>query len=425
MLRSLRVATTSTLLLSRTLATTSSVSSSSSSTSPLQETALHSLHVELGGKMVEYAGWSMPVSYASAGVKESHLHVRAKAGLFDVSHMGQLRIEGPDRVEFMERLVPGNLAILKDGACRLTALTNEDGGIIDDTLIQRVDGDADGVDDALYCVVNAGCYSKDMAHFDAQLEVADDLDLSVCVSPMKHFSLLALQGPSAAPVLASLLSNPADADDLASFPFMTGRAMTLLDDSIPVHVTRCGYTGEDGFEISVPDQAAEDLARAILAHPDVLPIGLGARDSLRLEAGLCLYGNDMDESTSLIEAGLGWFLGKRRKEEANFLGAGTILEHLAQGAPRSRVGLVVDGAPVRNGAVLVDAESEKQVGLVTSGVPSPSLGKNIAMAYIDASTSSQTPLAVKGRKKLQPASIVPMPFVPPNYHRVPKKKPVE
>ncbi|KNC50841.1 glycine cleavage system T protein [Thecamonas trahens ATCC 50062] len=335
------------------------------------------------------------------------------AGLFDVSHMGVLKVCGPDRAEFMERLVPGNLKILKDGACRLSAFLNADGGIIDDAMFQRFDGGGDDGDDVLMVVVNASRLDADLSHIEEQLALAEDL--SVAVEPVKGHSLLALQGPEAAAVFASLLDT-ADAEALPKFKFMTGRSLELAN-GMPVHATRCGYTGEDGFEILVSNDYAEDLARALLADNRVAPAGLGARDTLRLEAGLCLWGNDIDETTSIVEADLSWFVGKRRKDEANFIGAERTLRELADGPSRLRRGLIVDGAPVRQGAVVVNAETEVEVGVVTSGAPSPSLGKNIAQAYI-ATDAQLDKLAIRGRRALQPAHHVPMPFVTSNYHKV-------
>eukprot|EP00030_Apusomonadida_sp_AF-17_P007575 a841956_130.p1 GENE.a841956_130~~a841956_130.p1 ORF type:complete len:423 (+),score=188.23 a841956_130:61-1269(+) len=377
---------------------------------PLKKTALHDLHLELGARMVPYAGWSMPVQY-SDGVLQSHHHVRTKAGLFDVSHMGQLRLAGANAIDFIEKLVPGNVRILKPGGCRLSCYTNESGGIIDDTVITRMA-------DHLYIVVNAGCYDKDMAHFKKHLGRADEAGLQVGLETLSHHSLLALQGPSAAAVLASLIPNP---ETLKSFAFMTARSLVVGGHEC--HVTRCGYTGEDGFEISVLSSGAVDLARKILAHQDVKPAGLGARDSLRLEAGLCLYGNDIDETITPIEAGLSWFVGKRRQTEGGFLGAEVVLKQMKEGVSKMRTGLIVEGAPARNGAKLFTEDGKTQVGVVTSGVPSPTLGKNIAMGYLaTALVAPGTKVAVQGRKGFQPAVVTQLPFVQTRYFRAPGDK---
>lgn len=355
--------------------------------------------------MVPYAGWSMPVQYAD-GVLQSHHHVRSKAGLFDVSHMGQLKVSGANATEWLERLVPGNLRILKPGECRLSCYTTEAGGIIDDTVITRMA-------DHFYVVVNAGCFDKDMAHFDKHLQLADAQKMQVGLEVLSAQSLLALQGPLAASVLAKLIAKP---DVLSSFGFMTARSLEVAGHAC--HVTRCGYTGEDGFEISVASSGVLDLTKRILDQPDVRMAGLGARDSLRLEAGLCLYGNDIDESITPIEAGLSWFVGKRRQQEGGFLGADKILAQLASGAPKQRVGLIVEGAPARGGVKLFSADGASEIGVVTSGVPSPTLGKNIAMGYVTTELAKPgTKVAVQGRKGFQQAVVVKMPFVPTKYFR--------
>lgn len=367
-----------------------------SADSPLV-TPLHALHVELGARMVPFAGYDMPVQYP-LGVLKEHLHTRAKAGLFDVSHMGQARLVGPDRIAALEALCPGELVKLKEGRQRYTVLTNDAGGILDDLMITNRGDD-------LFLVVNAACKDADLAHIEAHLAGFD-----ARLERLEDRALVALQGPAAVGVMAGLDARAAD------MVFMSGMGLTL--DGADCFVTRSGYTGEDGYEISVPADRADALARRLLAEEAVEAIGLGARDSLRLEAGLCLYGSDIDTTTTPVEAGLTWIIGKRRREDGGFPGAAVIQKQLAEGAPRLRVGLKPEGrAPVRAHAEIQDLDG-KAVGEVTSGGFGPSLEGPMAMGYVPAALANEgTKVNVMVRGKALPAVIVSMPFQPHSYHR--------
>lgn len=373
-----------------------------------KKTALFDYHVELGGKMVPFAGYAMPVQYTD-GILKSHLHTREEgcASVFDVSHMGQLRIHGADRVAFMERVVVGDIATLEEGTSRLSLICNAQGGIMDDTVISNAG-------DHLYVVVNAGNKDKDMAHFQAELE---SFSGDASMEYIQDRSLLALQGPGAQDVMSSLL--PASVD-LTQMPFMTGGRMTV--SGLDCIVTRCGYTGEDGFEISVPSSDAVSLMRTLLDPEQVLPAGLGARDSLRLEAGLCLHGHDIDETTTPAEAALGWTISKRRRAEGGFIGADVILSQITDKSfMRKRVGLDVTGGPIREGAVLLSEQGE-EVGVVTSGTFSPSLKRAVAMGYVNRGhfkLGTQLQVAKRGGRT-QAVKVAKMPFVPSNYYSVPK-----
>ena len=346
--------------------------------------------------MVPFAGYAMPVQYdftgpmadrCRGGVLAEHLHCRMRASLFDVSHMGQAILEGPGAAEALERLVPGDILGLKPGRQRYTLLTNEIGGIIDDLMVANLG------DDRLFLVVNASRKEVDFAH------IAAALPSDISLRPLPDRALLALQGPAAAGIVGASLS------------FM-GVAETDVS-GIRCLVSRSGYTGEDGFEISVPSVDAEALAERLSAHEAVVPAGLGARDSLRLEAGLCLYGNDIDETTSPVEAGLTWVIGKRRKMAWDFPGGGAIRDQLDNGVSRLRVGIKPDGrAPARAGTVVADA------GIVTSGGFSPTLNAPIAMGYVRRDMAGDgTALTLTVRGKALPATVVPMPFVPHRYAR--------
>ncbi|HWD59983.1 MAG TPA: glycine cleavage system aminomethyltransferase GcvT [Stellaceae bacterium] len=357
----------------------------------LRRTPLHALHVARGARMVPFAGYEMPVQYPT-GIIAEHLHTRAQAGLFDVSHMGQVALHGATAA-MLEALVPGDLAGLAEGRMRYTLLLNDQGGIIDDLMALRVGG-------AFQLVVNAATKAGDVTHLRARLGAAVEVELH------DELALLALQGPAAAAVLARL------APGVATMPFLSCARFGEL------FVTRSGYTGEDGFEISVPVSRAVELAERLLAEPEVLPIGLGARDTLRLEAGLCLYGHDIDETTTPVAAGLGWTIGKRRRAEGGFPGAGRILKELTDPPPRRRVGIRPDGrAPAREGSAVVDLAGNL-IGEVTSGGFGPSLGAPLAIGYVARRYSDPgTELAVVVRDVARPARIVPMPFVPTRYYR--------
>jgi aminomethyltransferase len=363
----------------------------------LRVTPLHALHREIGAKLVPFAGYEMPLQYASGIVKE-HNHVRSAAGLFDVSHMGQARLAGAEfgaMAAVLERLVPGEVAGLKPGQIRYTQLLNESGGIIDDLMVTR---DADGVGVSL--VVNASRKEIDFAH------IAERLPASMRLHPEPDRALIALQGPQAAAVLSRLIPG------VEALGFMTCGVFGA------VSVSRSGYTGEDGFEISVEADGAEALARQILSEPEVLPIGLGARDTLRLEAGLPLYGQDMDETVSPVEAGLAFSIGKRRRSEGGFPGADRVLRELSEGPKRIRVGLKLEGrSAARHGMRVLDSAGNP-AGEITSGAFTPSAAASIATGYIPLELSkSGTRLAVEIRGVAVPAQVTSMPFVPHRYVR--------
>ncbi|MEQ9198254.1 MAG: glycine cleavage system aminomethyltransferase GcvT [Parvibaculum sp.] len=367
----------------------------------LKTTPLHALHVELGAKMVPFAGYDMPVQYP-AGVLAEHLHTREAAGLFDVSHMGQAFLTGPDHATVsaaIEALVPGDIRELEPGAIRYTLLLNEKGGILDDLMVTRT-----AKDGVLFLVVNAACKDADFAHIE------NHLPKGVALTRLADRALIALQGPKAAEVFARF------APDAATQAFMTGKEMSVA--GLPCMVSRSGYTGEDGYEVSVPEGDAAALAKKLLAEAEVKPIGLGARDSLRLEAGLCLYGHDIDETTTPVEGALTWTISKRRREEANFPGAKIILDQIANGAPRKRVGLLPEGkAPAREGTEITDA-SGKKIGVVTSGGYGPSVGGPIAMGYVETgSAKADTGVELMVRGKGRPAKVAAMPFVKKRFHK--------
>ncbi len=361
-----------------------------------KKTPLDSLHRELGGKMVAFAGYEMPVQYP-AGVLSEHNHTREKASLFDVSHMGQAAIRGTDPVAALEAIVPGDLAALSDGQMRYTMFTNDQGGILDDLMVTRRG-------DHLFLVVNAACKNQDYAHMQASLSDGNKLEI------MEDLALLALQGPEAANVLGRL----APATRLMSF--MTSEPITIGD--IRCIISRSGYSGEDGFEISVYAEAARHVWDILLAEPEVAPAGLGARDSLRLEAGLCLHGHDIDDKTSPVEAGLLWSIGKRRRQDGGFPGDERILDEIANGPKRRRVGILPEGrAPAREGTEILSAAGEP-LGVVTSGGFGPSTGGPVAMGYVDAAhAEAGTALGLMVRGRNIPASIVKLPFVAHRYHK--------
>ena len=363
---------------------------------PLLRTPLHGLHAALGAKLVPFAGYEMPVQYPM-GILNEHLHTRAQAGLFDVSHMGQATLTGEKAAQALEALVPADIANLAPGRQRYTQFTNATGGIMDDLMVTNRGKD-------LFLVVNAACKDQDFAQLRAHLPQG------VRLTELPERALLALQGPAAATVLARL------APAAATMAFMSGADMAL--DGIACFVTRSGYTGEDGYEISVPADAARRLAERLLAEAEVKPIGLGARDSLRLEAGLCLYGHDIDLTTSPIEAGLQWSIQKRRREGGGFPGAAVVQDQLAKGPPRKRVGILPEGrAPAREGTEIVSAAGEA-LGTVTSGGFGPSLGGPMAMGYVKATHAAPgTAIQLVVRGVPRPAKVAAMPFVPQRYYR--------
>lgn len=371
----------------------------------LLTTPLHALHLEMGGKMVPFAGYDMPVQYPM-GIMGEHTHTRQKAGLFDVSHMGQVILSGAPISQIaagFETLVPMDVAGLGEGRQRYGLFTNESGGILDDLMFANRG-------DHLFVVVNAACKVADIAHMKAALEPA------ITVTPVTDRALLALQGPAADTVLASL------APEAAEMRFMDVR--TLEINGAECWVSRSGYTGEDGYEISVPALQAEDLARVMLAHDDVMPIGLGARDSLRLEAGLCLYGHDMDAKTSPAEAGLTWAIQKIRRSggarAGGFPGAGPVLAQITDGAARKRVGLRPEGrAPMREGVPLFAAETgDEQIGTITSGGFGPTVGGPVAMGNVPIELAKPgTQVFGELRGKRLPLTVTALPFVAAGFKR--------
>ena len=364
--------------------------------SELKRTPLFALHRELGARLVPFAGWEMPVQYP-AGILTEHLHCRAAAALFDVSHMGQVRLDGAEPAAALERLVPADIVGLAAGRARYTQFTDTSGGILDDLIVSQAG-------DHLFLVVNAGCRDADLAHLRAGLEP------EMRVTELADRALLALQGPAAVTVLAR------HAPACAELPFMGTAEMAV--GGLPCRVSRLGYTGEDGYEISVAAAEAERLARLLLAEPEVRPAGLGARDSLRLEAGLPLYGHDIDTTTTPVEAGLGWSIAKRRREQGGFPGAAVIQRQFAQGPERKLVGLRPDGkAPAREGSE-IRLPGGDAIGRVTSGGFGPSVGGPVAMGYLDtAAAAPGTEVALVVRGKALPARVAPLPFVPRRYHR--------
>ncbi len=366
----------------------------------LLRTPLHDLHVELGARMVPFAGYEMPVNYPG-GIIAEHRHCREQAALFDVSHMGQLRLVGDDAAAALESLVPVDVIDLPVGKQRYALFTNSAGGILDDLMIARREND-------LFVVVNAACKEADTRH------LVTHIGHRCQVVPMPERALLALQGQHAVDALQRL------APGVEKLVFMTGGHFSLA--GADCFVTRSGYTGEDGFEISVPATAAVRLARELLAQPEVKPAGLGARDTLRLEAGLCLYGHDIDETTTPVEAGLTWAIQKVRRpggaRAGGYPGADRIAGQFANGSELKRVGLTgLERVPVREGAVLTDAQGHR-LGRVTSGTLAPTVAQPIAMAYLAANHAiANHEVYADVRGKLQPMRVTSLPFVPPGYHR--------
>ena len=370
--------------------------------SDLQTTPLNALHTELGARMVPFAGYSMPVQYP-AGLMAEHQHTRSAAGLFDVSHMGQLRLVGPDAAAAFETLMPVDVVGLPVGKQRYGLLLTEGGTVIDDLMFVNRGTD-------IFVIVNGACKVGDLAH------ITEHIGQRCEVIPMPERALLALQGPQAVTALARLVPG------VEQLVFMTGAAFTW--EGVDLFITRSGYTGEDGFEISVPDTAADALARALLAQPDVKPIGLGARNSLRLEAGLCLYGNDIDTTTTPVEAGLTWAMQKVRRtggaRAGGFAGADTVLGQLdgTEAIHKVRVGLkALERVPVREHTQLTDLAGE-HLGEVTSGLLGPTINQPIAMGYVPpafAAVGTRIHAVVRG--KPVPMEVVATPFVPTRYYR--------
>ncbi|NQV84243.1 MAG: glycine cleavage system aminomethyltransferase GcvT [Rhodospirillales bacterium] len=362
----------------------------------IKQTPLHALHLKLGGKMVPFAGYEMPVQYP-AGIMEEHLHTREAASVFDVSHMGQAFLHGEDAASALETLVPGDIQGLAPGRTRYTVFTNEDGGILDDLMVTNMGSH-------LFLVVNAACKDADFTHLESHIGDRAKLDI------LDDRALIALQGPKAAIVLGRFNA------DAPTMPFMSCGEMDL--NSTSAFVTRSGYTGEDGFEISVAGKDAAELARQFLDEPDAEPAGLGARDTLRLEAGLCLYGSDLSQTTTPVEADLAWIINKRRRTEGGFPGADIILAQLKSGTDRRRVGIRPDGkAPARAHTIIENSEGNA-VGEVTSGGYGPTIGGPIAMGYVKSAFSKPgtvVNLMVRGKAML--AQVVQLPFVEQRYYK--------
>ena len=357
---------------------------------------LDAWHRSRGARMVEFAGYQMPIQYD--GIMAEHLWTREQAGLFDVSHMGQLRISGPGTDAALEAMLPADITGLPMHRARYSLLLNGDGGILDDLMLTRIAADD------VYMVVNGATKYDDIAH------MIDGLPDGVTLNLMEDHALIAVQGPKAVDAVDRLVSG------VSTMVFMQGGAFVW--EGFDLWISRSGYTGEDGYEISIPAEAVERFAGALLAEPEVRPIGLGARDSLRLEAGLPLYGHDLDPETTPVMADLGFALSKRRREEANFPGATRILAERAGGAAVKRVGLMIEGRqPIREGATVID-ESNTPVGKVTSGGFAPSVNAPIAMAYVPAADAAPgTAIRVFQRGKVHHATVAAMPFVPHRYVR--------
>ncbi len=367
----------------------------------LKKTALFDVHTEFGAKMVEFAGYAMPVQY-KLGIKQEHMHVRQKAGLFDVSHMGQVIITSPedDPAIYLEKLVPSDIQTLKLGKMRYTTLLNDNGGIFDDLIITRLD------DNQLFAVFNAARKQADAEH------IIDNIGSDVDIKFLEEQSLLAVQGPLAADIIKDIFIG----EDVEKLSYMSSKYVEY--EGYDLLISRSGYTGEDGFEISVPNKVAESLAKTLLAWRGdniddiLLPIGLGARDSLRLEAGFCLYGHDIDENTTPVEASLSWIISKNRRENTGFLGDEKILSQLKNGTNKKRVGLRPEGkAPIRKGTEIFDNKDNK-IGIVTSGGFSPVLNAPIAMGYISSNflkNNSSVIANLRGRN--YSCRVVDMPFV--------------
>ncbi|HFD12935.1 MAG TPA: glycine cleavage system aminomethyltransferase GcvT [Crenotrichaceae bacterium] len=373
---------------------------SSAASSQTKKTALHALHLQLGAKMVAFGGYQLPVSYKSGIIKE-HLHTRQYASLFDISHMGQIKLSGQQAGVELEKLVPANIQGLHNNQQRYTVFTNQQGGILDDLMISHMG-------DHWMLVVNAACKHNDYRYLCEQLPDSCSAVL------LENQSLLALQGPFAASILNSTIS-----DGSADIPFMT--TSHVLIDEIPCQISRSGYTGEDGYEISLASNQAVALAQLLLEQDDVMPAGLGARDTLRLEAGLCLYGHDIDMTTTPVEAGLSWVIDrdymKPEPKTPLFPGAQIILEQIKAGPSRQRVGLLPLGrAPVREGAELLNQHNEN-IGVVTSGGFGPSVGAPVAMGYVDSDSSViGTQLIAKTKGRELPVKVTNLPFVAHHYH---------
>ncbi|KAI5780530.1 hypothetical protein EDC01DRAFT_730728 [Geopyxis carbonaria] len=396
----------------------------------LKKTPLYDLHVRSGAKMVPFAGYSMPITYADQGISESHNHVRTKAGLFDVSHMVQHIFEGPDSLEFLHRMTPSDLLELKMNHSTLSVFLHPiTGGIVDDVMITRTGPES------FFVVTNAGCAEKDLEYINENLEEFSTRGNSgwsfwrsdakqVKHTVLRGHGLVALQGPVAGRILSEFFirsMGTTQVPDLRNIFFGTSIPLDTLSYG-PLLISRGGYTGEDGFEISINRNETEAVVKQLLdiGRDHIKLTGLGARDTLRLEAGMCLYGHDLDDATTPIEAGLKWLIGSRRIMEGGFNGVETVGRQYNDWklVEKRRVGFVIEGAPAREGAEIVDPETKEVIGKITSGCPSPTLGKNIAMGYVKSGLhKSGTELTVMVRGKPRKAVVTKMPFVPTNYYK--------
>ncbi|CAH2245944.1 jg27804 [Pararge aegeria aegeria] len=378
----------------------------SDSDAKVKKTPLHNLHKKYGGKLVDFAGFLLPVQYSDLSVSASHLFTRSNASIFDVSHMLQTNVRGKDCISWFESICPVDLKGMEPGTGSLTVFLNEKGGIIDDLIVNKV------MEDQLYIVSNAGRLEVDKQHMMETSEILrkKGKDVTVEFWDVTERALIALQGPKAANNLQTLTDIP-----LSELTFMTSQLGLVA--GVECRVTRCGYTGEDGFEISIPADKAENVTEALLQSQDIKLAGLGARDSLRLEAGLCLYGNDIDESVTPVEAALTWLIAKRRRAEANFPGGDLILRQIKEGVSKRRVGIRMEsGAPARKDAILKNVKGDN-IGKITSGCPSPSLGGNVAMGYVvEEFKKVGNELSVNIRGKDVFCKIAKMPFVPSKYY---------
>jgi len=397
--------------------------SSTSSPEQLRKTPLYDLHVKHGGKMVPFGGYYMPVQYNDLSIVESHLWTRSKASLFDVSHMVQHHFSGSGAAAFLSRLTPAGLSSLSNHQSTLSVFLHpETGGIVDDTIITRIGPNA------FYVVTNAGCREKDLAYLTSNLDALKQSEgLEVKWDVLEDQGLIALQGPLAPQILSALVTDNTE-DDLTKIHFGQSKYIRLRlatgAESQPVLISRGGYTGEDGFEISVAPSDVVPLTEFLLqtAGPEQLRLaGLGPRDSLRLEAGMCLYGHDLDDTVTPVEAALGWVIGKDRRENGGFNGSDIVLAQLkpkregGMGTTRRRIGLLVEGAPAREGTKLVDTDGN-EIGVITSGCPSPSLKKNIAMGYVKTGYNKiGTEVFAVVRGKQRKATVTKMPFLPSKY----------
>ncbi|XP_060533440.1 aminomethyltransferase, mitochondrial [Cylas formicarius] len=382
-------------------------------TSKGETTPLYNFHVKNGGKIVNFGGFLLPVQYGDQSIVASHLFTRKSASLFDVSHMLQTEIKGKHCIECLESVCTADIRGLADNSGVLTVFTNDRGGILDDLIVTKIS------DERLYIVSNAAMRDQDRQILKSALvsykTANKDAEVDVEFLRPSERALVALQGPEAARALQRIVD--VDLEKLFFMKSVVGR----VGDADDCRITRCGYTGEDGFEISAPAQKVQSLVRTLLDEETVKLAGLGARDSLRLEAGLCLYGNDITPETTPVEAALAWLVAKRRRELKNFPGAEVVLRQIKEGSEIKRVGLTLrNGPPARHGAEILTGEGEK-VGRVTSGCPSPSLGMNIAMGYLPIAFSKPgTKIGVKIRDKVYEGAVTKMPFVPSNYHNKPK-----